>query len=402
MTPPGGAGPAPRRDPRETVVIATGNAGKVREIREILAGSSIPLVGLDTAGPVEFPEEGDDYAVNAIAKARAAARQLGLPALADDSGLEVRGLSGGPGPRSARYGGAGLDSAGRVAHLLDQLAARTGSDRRARFVCVAAFVTPEGETWTARGECAGRIADAPEGDAGFGYDPVFVPRGASRALACWSAEEKNRISHRALAFRALTQPAERSLARVAAAGAGTRIWLIRHAESTWNAEGRWQGTADPPLSVRGRAAARKLAGTLRQEDLEALFTSDLARASETAALLGEALGLVPQPVPALREIDAGRWSGRTRAEIEADDAEALARFDSGDPDAPAGGAECRRAAAARARQALGGIAADSGRDRIGVVTHGGVVRSLFPELELANTGFVVVEAAALRAPPETS
>ena len=82
--------------------------------------------------------------------------------------------------------------------------------------------------------------------------------------------------------------------------------------------------------------------------------------------------------------------------------EALARFDSGDPDAPAGGAECRRAAAARARQALGGIAADSGRDRIGVVTHGGVVRSLFPELELANTGFVVVEAAALRAPPETS
>jgi len=382
------------------VVIATGNPGKVREFREILAGSPVPLVGLDTAGAVAFPEEGDDYTLNAIAKARAAAQQLGLPALADDSGLEVRGLSGGPGPRSARYGGPGLDAAGRVAHLLDALAARPGSDRRARFVCVAALATPAGETWTARGECGGRIAEAPEGDGGFGYDPVFVPEGARRSLACWSAEAKNRISHRARAFRALLPPAERILDRAALAAGGTRIWLIRHAESTWNAAGRWQGRADPPLSERGRAEAGNLAGALAGAGLEALFASDLARAAQTAALLGAALGLDTQPVPALCEIDAGRWSGRTRAEIEQDDAEALARFDGGDPEAPAGGAECRREVAARARHALGEIAAGAPWARVGVVTHGGVVRSLFPDVKLGNAEFLVVDAGEFLAPGE--
>lgn len=374
------------------VVIATANAGKVREIREILAERPIRLTGLDAARPVTFPEEGDDYEANAVAKARAAARQLGRPAIADDSGLEVNGLGGAPGPHSARYGGPGLDSAGRVAHLLAELAARAGPDRRARFVCVAALATPDGETWTARGECEGSIAESPEGSGGFGYDPVFRPRGDARTLACWPAAEKNRISHRALAFRALADAVER------VSGAGTRIWLIRHAESTWNAQDRWQGTADPPLSERGRAQARELADALREERLSLLVTSDLARAAQTAAFVGEALGLTPLPEPALREIDAGHWSGRTRPEIARGDSDALARFDSGDPEARAGGAECRREAAERARHALSEIVETADAPCIGVVTHGGVVCSLVPELRLANAGFAVLDAAALLAP----
>lgn len=374
------------------MVIATGNAGKVREIREILAECPIQLVGLEAAGPVTFPEEGDDYEANAVAKARAAARQLGRTAIADDSGLEVNGLGGAPGPRSARYGGPGLDSPGRVAHLLAELAARSGPDRRARFVCVAALATAGGETWTARGECEGSIAEAPEGIGGFGYDPVFRPRGDARTLACWPAAEKHRISHRGRAFRALADVLER------VSGARTRIWLIRHAQSTWNAQGRWQGRANPPLSERGRAQARDLADALRGERLGLLVTSDLARAAETAACVGKGLGLTPRPEPALREIDAGRWSGRTRPEIVRDDGDALAQFDSGDPEARAGGAECRREVAERARRALREIVETAGVQRIGVVTHGGVVRSLLRELELANSGFTVLDAAVLLAP----
>jgi len=402
MTPPGGAAGTRRRQSGAPVVIATGNPGKLREIREILAERPFQLTGLDDAGTVRFPEEGDDYRANAVAKARAAARQLGRPALADDSGLEVNGLGGAPGPHSARYGGPGLDSAGRVAHLLAELAVREGADRRARFVCVAALATPEGETWTARGECDGVITESPEGSGGFGYDPVFRPRGATRSLAGWPAAEKNRISHRARAFGALADAVERvSRARTGGSPAsrpGTRIWLIRHAQSTWNAQGRWQGRADPPLSGRGRVEARALAEALRGEQLSLLFTSDLSRATETAACVGEASGLTPRPLPALRELDAGRWSGRTRSEIVRDDAEALARFDSGDPEAPAGGAECRREASARARGALREIVETTGAQHIGVVTHGGVVRSLVPELRLANAGFAVLDAEVLLAP----
>ena len=144
--------------------------------------------------------------------------------------------------------------------------------------------------------------------------------------------------------------------------------------------------------------ARALGEALRGEDLSFLFTSDLARAAETAACVGEALGLIPRPVPALREIDAGCWSGCTRSEIVRDDPEALVRFDSGDPEAPAGGAECRREVSARARGALREIVETTGAKRIGVVTHAGVVRSLVPELRLANAAFAVVDAPALLVP----
>ena len=185
------------------VVVATGNAGKLREIREILADAPVEFVGLDIAGAVAFPEEGDAYRANALAKARAAASQLGLPAVADDSGLEVAGLDGGPGPHSARYGGPALDDAGRVAHLLAELGDASGAARAACFVCWAAVSTPDGRVWSAEGRCDGAIAAAPRGAGGFGYDPVFLLPQGDRVMAEVPAEEKNRISHRARAFQAL-------------------------------------------------------------------------------------------------------------------------------------------------------------------------------------------------------
>ena len=195
------------------VVVATSNAGKLREIRDLLAPLPVPVVGLDALAGLRLPPEGDDYTANAVEKARAAAAFAGSPALADDSGLEVEGLGGAPGPHTARYGGPGLDDAGRVAHLLGELAGREGEARRARFVCAAALATPDGEVVTALGECAGRIVAAPRGEGGFGYDPIFEVDAGGRTLAEVPAEEKNRISHRARAFRALRPALLARLAR---------------------------------------------------------------------------------------------------------------------------------------------------------------------------------------------
>lgn len=164
----------------------------------------------------------------------------------------------------------------------------------------------------------------------------------------------------------------------------SRVWLIRHAESTWNASGRWQGQADPPLSERGREQARRLAEALQHEGIELLVTSDLSRAAETAAIVGAALGLVPRPEQRLRELDAGPWSGLTRAEIRERDGEALRRFDTDDPHAPAGGAESRADVAARAREALAELLATRAERRIGILSHEGVLGSLLPGLRLAN------------------
>jgi len=186
-------------------VVATGNPGKVEEIRAILGDFPVTLRSLAEFEPLDFPEEGHDYEGNAVVKARVAARHTGCPALADDSGLEVEALGGGPGVRSARYGGPGLDDAGRVARLLAEIADAAPAARGARFVCVAACALPTGEVETARGECEGRILDAPRGAGGFGYDPVFQPEGESVSMAELPAEHKNRISHRGRAFRALCE-----------------------------------------------------------------------------------------------------------------------------------------------------------------------------------------------------
>jgi len=190
------------------IVLATGNRGKLREVRAILAdlGADLDVVGLDAFPDVVLPEEGDDYAANALAKARAAAQATGLPALGDDSGLEVDALGGAPGVRSARYGGPELDSTARNAKLLAALRGVPPEERTARFVCIAALALPGGRTETARGECSGRILEAPRGEGGFGYDPVFQPEGHDASMAELPEPDKNRLSHRARAFTAL-QPA---------------------------------------------------------------------------------------------------------------------------------------------------------------------------------------------------
>jgi XTP/dITP diphosphohydrolase len=185
------------------VVLASSNPGKLSEIRDILGELPLVIRPLSDFPGAILPNEGDDYEDNAVAKARAAAAFAGRVALADDSGLEVSGLGGAPGPQSARYGGPGLDDAGRVNALLHALRSLAGERRRARFVCIAALATPDGELVTARGECTGHILDAPRGRSGFGYDPVFQLDGSGRAMAEMPASEKNRISHRARAFTAL-------------------------------------------------------------------------------------------------------------------------------------------------------------------------------------------------------
>jgi len=193
----------PAQRERIRVVVATGNPGKWAEIRAILDGAVFDVCGLDEWAPVDFPEEGADYATNAILKARTVAHHTGELAVADDSGLEVEALDNAPGPYSARYGGEALDDTGRVAHLLQALKAVAPDQRRARFVCVAAAVSPDGRTITARGECPGQILTAPRGRGGFGYDPIFQPAPHDRAMAELSSQEKNSLSHRAQAFRAL-------------------------------------------------------------------------------------------------------------------------------------------------------------------------------------------------------
>ena len=183
------------------LVLATANPGKVRELRELVeAWGSLDVQSLQDFPDVLLPEEdGATYAENALLKARAVAVATRLPALADDSGLEVDALSGAPGVRSARL--ASTDAA-RIARLLDAL--RGAGNRRARFRCVVALAWPDGRTECAEGVCTGRIAERADGGGGFGYDPIFVADELGRTFAAATREEKARVSHRARAVRALS------------------------------------------------------------------------------------------------------------------------------------------------------------------------------------------------------
>jgi XTP/dITP diphosphohydrolase len=188
-------------EPRRTVVVATGNRGKLRELRELLSSLPIDLVSLAdaSAAPITIVEDGDTFEDNARKKATIVARALALPALADDSGLEVDALDGAPGVRSARYAGEGATDAENNRKLL---AALDGVDRRAaRFRCVLSFVDPIGQArFVASGTCEGAIARTPRGAGGFGYDPIFLVDGFDgRTLAELADAEKNAISHRARA-----------------------------------------------------------------------------------------------------------------------------------------------------------------------------------------------------------
>ena len=198
-------------DVRPCLVVGSANPGKAREIAVLLGGLGGIVESLKDHPPVDFPEEGTDYLANAIAKARAVADQLGVFAIADDSGLEVDALDGRPGPLSARYGGPDLDDAGRVTRLLGELQGTPPEGRGARFVCLAAFAAPDGSVETAKGICEGRILERPRGTAGFGYDPIFQPEGDSRSMAELSPSEKHQISHRGQALRTLTPTIRKAL-----------------------------------------------------------------------------------------------------------------------------------------------------------------------------------------------
>ncbi len=176
-----------------------------------------------------------------------------------------------------------------------------------------------------------------------------------------------------------------------------RLLCIRHAESTWNALGRWQGQADPPLSDAGRRSAEALAERLAGElaACTALVSSDLRRARETAGILSRAARLEPELWPALREADIGSWSGRVSAEIEALWPEDYRRFRAGDLELRPGGGESRRALRRRAHAAVRALAHRYGGGRVAVVTHLGWLRALAPGLELENAGTLWLDSAAL-------
>ena len=189
---------------RTSLLIATHNQGKLREYAELLAGLPFSLVAPDDLGiDLSVVESGDTYAENAYRKAIAYAQASTLLTLADDSGLEVDALDGAPGVRSARF--AVGDDADRVRALLRALADASVSedDRSARFRCVIVLAAHDGRSWSTAGDCAGRIIDTPQGSGGFGYDPVFFIPSHGCTMAELSSDEKNRISHRALAAQAI-------------------------------------------------------------------------------------------------------------------------------------------------------------------------------------------------------
>ena len=186
------------------LVLASGNRNKLREYRQMLEGTGIELVSQTEAGFSDDVEEtGSSFEENSRLKAEAVTKALGVPALADDSGLEVLALGGAPGIYSARYGGGGLTDGEKCRLLLHNLA--DAEDRRARFVCVITCVFPGGDILQVRGECPGRIGDSLRGENGFGYDPVFFPEGETRTMAELSEEEKNAVSHRGTALREFRQ-----------------------------------------------------------------------------------------------------------------------------------------------------------------------------------------------------
>jgi XTP/dITP diphosphohydrolase len=204
----------PGRRPR--LLLASANQGKLQELRTILHGLPVELVGLDEAGrgdPPEVEETGDTFLANALLKARAYAAWSGLAAVADDSGLEVDALGGAPGVRSARYAGPGAGDQANLDKLLAELAGVLPERRTARFRCVAALHDPAtGREDHAEAAWEGRVLDAPRGSGGFGYDPVFLPDGWDRTSAEVDQPTKDAASHRGKAFRAL-RPAIEAWAR---------------------------------------------------------------------------------------------------------------------------------------------------------------------------------------------
>jgi XTP/dITP diphosphohydrolase len=199
-----------------TLVIATGNSGKVVEIQDLLTGFPIDIKSLDDFGPIpEVEEDGETFEENAYKKASFTAKILGIPALADDSGLMVDALDGNPGVRSARYAGPNATDQQRVAKLLKEMQGQT--NRIAAFECVLSIAVPSGPALTYEARCEGLIADAPAGQKGFGYDPIFFYPPLNKTFGQMTLEEKSHVSHRGKALNELRREMDKVL-----------IWIRRH------------------------------------------------------------------------------------------------------------------------------------------------------------------------------
>jgi len=201
----------PMPSPKTILVIATRNPGKTAEIRDLLAGYDVDIRNLNDFGPIPIVEEtGLSFEENAYLKASFTARVLGLPALADDSGLEVEALGGAPGVLSARYAGPNASDRDRCNRILQEMQGKT--NRRAAFQCVISIAVPTGQALTYEASCEGLIAQEPAGSNGFGYDPIFYYPPLKKTFAQMSREEKNRVSHRGKALWELRDEFDKVLA----------------------------------------------------------------------------------------------------------------------------------------------------------------------------------------------
>ena len=199
-----------------TLVIASTNPGKTSEIKDLLTDYPISIKSLDDFGPIPpVVEDGDTFDENAYKKASFVSRVLGLPALADDSGLVVEALDGAPGVYSARYAGENASDAQRCAKLLSEMKGKT--NRRAAFECVISIAVPTGPALTYEARCEGLILETPAGENGFGYDPVFYYPPFKKTFAQLTRQQKSLISHRGKALREFKDEFEKVL-----------IWIRRH------------------------------------------------------------------------------------------------------------------------------------------------------------------------------
>lgn len=192
------------------LLIATGNRNKLKEIRAIFNLPGLDLMSIDQVGNTpEVVEDGNSFEINALKKAVTLALTAGLWTMADDSGLEVDVLSGEPGVRSARYAGERADYRANNIKLLEAM--RGQSNRTARFRCVIALSRPNGQAQIVEGVCEGTISEEPKGRGGFGYDPLFIPKGYSMTFAEMDPDQKNSISHRGAALRLAREKWEEAL-----------------------------------------------------------------------------------------------------------------------------------------------------------------------------------------------
>jgi XTP/dITP diphosphohydrolase len=184
----------------KVIVLATRNAGKMNELQQLLQGFPVEIKNLNDFGPTpEVKEDGATFDDNAYKKASFTAKVLGLPAIADDSGLVVEALDGAPGVKSARYAGDKATDQENIEKLLREMAGK--SNRKAAFECIISIAVPSGPALTYEGRCEGAITTEPHGDMGFGYDPVFYYPPYGKTFAEISSEEKNRVSHRGKALQ---------------------------------------------------------------------------------------------------------------------------------------------------------------------------------------------------------